>query len=133
MEFYQKDLSQETLWRSVILFGRNVASYKFALAKSLLELAERGATRVSLEELAPLYSDAICEHIKISPVQGTFKSSKFLNACNDYNSERITEEQIVGETVKLGFSNVIDAFHVFFMTNEAIIGEFPSLTNCYRS
>jgi hypothetical protein len=28
----------ENFWRSIILFGRNVASYKFALGKSLLEL-----------------------------------------------------------------------------------------------
>ena len=28
----------ENYWRSVILFGRNVASYKFALGKSLLDL-----------------------------------------------------------------------------------------------
>ena len=32
----------ENYWRSVILFGRNVASYKFALGKSLLELSQQG-------------------------------------------------------------------------------------------
>ena len=31
--------SLDSYWRSIILFGRNVASYKFALAKSLLEIA----------------------------------------------------------------------------------------------
>ena len=41
-EFYP---TLENQWHSVILFGRNVASYKFALGQSLLELAtyhERG-------------------------------------------------------------------------------------------
>ena len=32
----------ENYWRSIILFGRNVASYKFALGKSLLELSQQG-------------------------------------------------------------------------------------------
>jgi hypothetical protein len=38
-------------FRSVVLRGRNVASFKFALAKSILALAESGATSASLEEL----------------------------------------------------------------------------------
>ena len=42
----------EDFWRSIILFGRNVASYKFALGKSLLELAGQDSEQVSLEELA---------------------------------------------------------------------------------
>lgn len=29
----------ENYWRGIVLFGRNVASYKFAMAKSLLELS----------------------------------------------------------------------------------------------
>ena len=29
-------------WCGIVLFGRNVASYKFALAKSLLEVATQG-------------------------------------------------------------------------------------------
>ena len=37
----------EDCWRSVILFGRSVASYKFALTKSLLELADRERNFIS--------------------------------------------------------------------------------------
>jgi hypothetical protein len=40
----------------VILFGRNVASYKFFLAKSLLEIASTGKTEITLEELAKPFS-----------------------------------------------------------------------------
>jgi len=35
-EFTQVQPSLESYWRAVILFGRNIASYKFALGKSLL-------------------------------------------------------------------------------------------------
>ena len=112
MKFYSHDLSEETLWRSIILFGRNVASYKFALGKALLELAANERTQVSLEELAPAYSRAICEHIKKNPKQGAFKSSKFLKACEDFNNGAISQSTLIDTTVRLGFNNVIDAFHV---------------------
>jgi len=39
MTFIDANLMGEAYWRSIVLFGGNVASYKFALAKSLLELA----------------------------------------------------------------------------------------------
>jgi hypothetical protein len=37
-EFAGLDQSKREHWRSIVLFGRNVASYKFALAKSLLDV-----------------------------------------------------------------------------------------------
>ena len=41
MPLYEnKDLDDKDLFRSVVLYGRNVASYKFALAESLLELGK---------------------------------------------------------------------------------------------
>jgi hypothetical protein len=42
--------------RSIVLFGRNVASYKFALAESLIELAGQGRASLTLEELAVPYA-----------------------------------------------------------------------------
>ena len=50
-------------WRSIILFGRNVASYKFALAKALIELSSRSDPFVTLEELADPFSRHLCEHL----------------------------------------------------------------------
>ena len=112
MKFYSEDLSNETLWRSIILFGRNVASYKFALGKALLEIADKNITRISLEDLASVFSRNICEHLKENPKQGTFKSSKFLKACSDFNEGEISHNALIETTVRLGFNNVIDAFHV---------------------
>ena len=36
--FYEIEPTLENYWRAIILFGKNVASYKFALAKSLYDL-----------------------------------------------------------------------------------------------
>lgn len=38
--FQQEYPSLDSYWRAVILFGRNVATYKFALGKALLTLAD---------------------------------------------------------------------------------------------
>ncbi len=61
----------ETYWRSIILFGRNVASYKFALAKSLIEIGGREHELIKLEDLAEPFSRHVCEHLKRNPKQST--------------------------------------------------------------
>ena len=67
-------------FRSIVLRGRNVASFKFALAKSILTLAESGVTSVSLEELAVPFSRELCAHIKEVDTQSTSAGSRFLDA-----------------------------------------------------
>ena len=111
-EFTEKTPTLDNYWRSIILFGRNVASYKFALSKSLLELRDRKNDLITLEELADPFSRHICEHIKHSPKQSTSSSSNFLNACVSYNNGGLSHDDLISRTKSLGFNNVIDAFHV---------------------
>lgn len=109
--FYDVEPSLENYWRAIILFGRNVASYKFALAKSLYDLKATPNTLVKLEDIAPLFATHIAEHLKNCDKQITSSQSKFLDACRSFNAQKISKENLVNETVKLGFVNVIDAFH----------------------
>ena len=51
-------LTDKDFFRAVVLYGRNVASYKFALAESLIGLAYGGNDFVSLDEWAIPFSDA---------------------------------------------------------------------------
>lgn len=104
--------AEESCWRSIVLFGRNVASYKFALAKALMDLANEGRDSVTLDELAILYAKHLCEHIAHSPKQATSRTSKFIDACKSFNDGDVTEDQLIATTVQLGFNNVLDAFHV---------------------
>ncbi len=110
--FVEINPQKESYWRSIILFGQNVASYKFALAKSLLEIASEEKTFVRLEELAIPFSKHIAEHLKISDKQITSKSSRFLDACRRFNAGEVTEDKLIAETVKNAFGDVIDRFHV---------------------
>ena len=47
--FEDNNPSLESCWRAVILFGRDVASYKFALGKSLIELSASSRELITLE------------------------------------------------------------------------------------
>jgi hypothetical protein len=89
-----------------------VASYKFALGKALLELADDEKTFIRLDELAEPYSRYLIEHLKNNDKQGISSSSQFLDACRDYDKNQISKNELITKTVSLGFNNVIDAFHV---------------------
>jgi hypothetical protein len=52
LNFQDNDASLESQWRAIILFGKNSATYKFAFAKSLLELISLEKTTVSLQDIA---------------------------------------------------------------------------------
>ncbi len=111
MDFYQADPTLENYWRGVILFGKNVASYKFALAHALYEIDKTGSDIITLDELAVPFSRHLCEHLKHAPKQITSSRSQFLDTCTQFNNGEISHSQLIETTVRRGFANVIDAFH----------------------
>ena len=111
-KFCSKEPSLEECWRGIVQFGSNAATYKFALAKSLLELTDSGSDFIPLEELAEPYSQHIVEHVKGGRKQVTSSSSRFIDACKKFNSKEYSHDKLIGTTISLGFANVIDAFHI---------------------
>jgi hypothetical protein len=111
MQFTDVRPSVENYWRAPILFGRNVASYKFALGKSLLEFRAAPGDLIKLDDFALPFARNVCEHLQKASKQGTSQSSRFLEACRKRNSGEIDEQELRSITVALGFNNVIDAFH----------------------
>lgn len=107
--FIPPNPSVEDCWRGIILYGQNSASYKFALAQSLLQLNPRSGQLLKLEDLAPTFGMAIAAHISHSPKQGT-RPGKFLQSLQGYNEDG-NLDVLVSATVAGGFQNVIDAFH----------------------
>ncbi len=105
--------SLEDQWRAIILFGRNVASYKFALAKALMELRPAAGTLLRLEDLALPFALQICEHLRLEDKQATSATSAFLEGCRKFNLEgRRDRDALAALALARGFANVIDAFHV---------------------
>ena len=110
--FHNIEPTDAHLWRAINLFGRNVASYKFALAKSTLELAQEQKTEIKLSDLAEPFSRYTCDHIKENPKQSASPSSKFLEACSNYNSDKISHSDLITATEKHGFNYVLNHFHI---------------------
>jgi len=108
--FYEVTPTVENYWRAIILFGRNSASYKFALAKSLFDLRQSSGL-IKLEDLAPVFAKHIVEHLSHSDRQGTNPRSAFLDACRSFIQGEVGETELVDVTLRRGFVNVIDAFH----------------------
>ena len=121
--FIPANPSVEDCWRGVVLYGRNTASYKFALATALLELNPKSGQLVKLEDLAPAFARHIARHLLDSPKQITTKDGKFIQACLSYNHDQDLDK-LVDVTVGHGFANVIDAFHV--------VGSSPVMHSFYQ-
>ena len=107
--FIPQNPSVEDCWRGIILYGQNSASYKFALAESLLQLHPQSGQLIKLEDLAPVFGKSIAAHISHSPKQGT-RPGKFLQSVQNFNTDS-NLELLVKATVANGFQDVIDAFH----------------------
>lgn len=69
-----------------------------------------------LSDLAQPYARYLCAHLAQTDRQGTSGSSLFLDACRRFNRDEISESQLIEETVRRGFTNVIDAFPVVNQT-----------------
>lgn len=108
--FQANDPSLDSQWRSIILFGKNSATYKFAFAKTLLELVNQQTTSLSLKDLSEPFLRNILEHLKNNDKQGSSSSSTFLNSCRSYLKDELTYNEVLKKTEQLGFKNVIDAF-----------------------
>lgn len=105
--------SLNNIWRSIIMRGANVASYKFALGEALIYFVNRGKSFVSIEELATPFSEAVCRHINKVEKQITNPNpGNFLRACKDYNSSVINKDKLLDITVNYAFRDVIDRFHI---------------------
>ena len=109
--FFENDPTLQSYWRSIILYGRNVASYKFALGKALIDLNKNPNDLIKLEDLALPFANHLCDHLKENEKQITSSNSKFLNTLKKSINGEIKVEERNHITKKLGFVNVIDAFH----------------------
>ena len=111
-EFRKDDFTNETIWRSIILFGKNTASYKFSLAKSILDLARQGKSVVSYEELAQAYAPHLLKHYKSGLSQDTFETDSTLaRTYKGYVKGDVSYDELINFTAKNGFNYVVPRFH----------------------
>lgn len=115
-QFIIEEPSLESYFRGILLFGKNTASYKFALGKTLLELAERDVDFVSEKELSIPFIKYTNEHYQNGRNQITSRSSAYFDAFQKYNVDKVSLDEMISLTINNPFKNVIDRFHT---VNEA--------------
>lgn len=103
--------SLDSYFRGIVLFGKNAATYKFALAKSLIELTSNGTDFVPLKDLAVPFIKYTNEHVLNGNKQITSNSSKYFDSFDKYNSNECDIDALVKLTLNAPFKNVIDRFH----------------------
>ena len=100
--FIEPTPTRESCWRAIVMMGRNVATYKFALAASLIELSSKGSDFIPLEDLAAPFSKNLCEHLKHSDKQITSARSQFLESCRKANQGEVSSEGLIETTARVG-------------------------------
>ncbi len=110
-KFIIDEPSLESYFRGIILFGKNSATYKFALGKTIIELASKGTDFISLKDLAIPFIKYTNEHILSGNRQITSNSSKYFDAFEKYNSNSCDIDELIKLTLNNPFQNVIERFH----------------------
>lgn len=99
------------VWNQIVERDRITATYKFALAKALIYLGDGRRRSVGFDELAYYYSRELCSHIKRYKRQSTFKTSKFIRSCKEYNAGKGSIEELKGITISSGLNSILETFH----------------------
>jgi hypothetical protein len=60
--------SNEDIWKGIILFGLNAATYKMALAKCLFFFAQKNQSTISWDEIATCFLQQYLERLKTNPM-----------------------------------------------------------------
>jgi hypothetical protein len=111
--FLEKLPTAENRWRALILLGRNTASYKFALAKALLEMRANPGDLLLMDDLALPFALSLAAHTEVAPKQGATNINRALReSCEGFNQGVLSQDELREAAVKHAFGDVIDAFHV---------------------
>ena len=108
-KFAEKEISPEATMRTILLFGRNVSTYKFALADVLLK---SGSTKslIKYQDLRDEFIRELYNHYVLNPFQYQGGSNSITKAFDQYTTSKdwnlltsVAERNI--------YNNVFDAFH----------------------
>lgn len=109
------EFSTKDHWKAVTLYGLNTATYKIALAKSLLVFCERGVNQVSWDALSAQFFNEYLLRLEVeSPMPqmgqpGRLTEMEKIIAA--YTAGTIDKGEAIGRVGKDAFKDVIRRFH----------------------
>ena len=114
--FFEKyEQTPENYWRSIILLGKNTASYKFAWAKTLNEFVKNNQTKFNMDEAAAVQMKFLCESRKRSYYQGVsemINKAPVFTGIDQFHQGEINETALQSIIKREGFKDVVRAFPV---------------------
>jgi hypothetical protein len=101
-------------WKAITLFGLNVATYKPALGKVLLKVAQSGKSEISWDDLSLHFFEEFRDRIEKTqmPQQSNpGRLSKLERIVKKHNLGKISENEAIMTVGREGFNDVIPRFH----------------------
>lgn len=106
--------SDKDYWKGIILYGLNAATYKIALGKTLLTLAEQNNHSVSWNELSKEFLDQYINRLA-EDIQPQMSNPTRLTVMErivmGLNNESLSYDQALTEVSQNAFNDVIPRFH----------------------
>lgn len=112
-------------WKAIVLYGLNNATYKIALGKTILELAEKDKTSIDWDVLSKSYFDNYLNRLKVQakPQQSNpTRRTVMERIVNSYESGKLTYDQAVDKVGLDAFHDVIPRFQSIG-TDKNLVGE----------
>ena len=107
------EFSDKDYWKAIILYGLNAATYKIALGKTLLTLADQQIQTVSWEQLSELYFNIYRERLsdnKMPQLSNPQRLTVMERIINEYESNAIDRDEAISRVGLNAFDNVIPRF-----------------------
>ena len=108
------DFDNKDLWKGIILFGLNAATYKLALAKSLLEFSRDERTTISWDDLSESFLSQYQARLRDDPrpQQGNpARLTVMERVVMGLNSGTITQSEAIDRVSTSGLQDVVPRFH----------------------
>ncbi|CAN5495916.1 hypothetical protein BH23CHL2_BH23CHL2_06370 [soil metagenome] len=113
-------MNQLELWRSIILYGLNTATYKIALGHVLAQFVADSKTHVTREELAEAFFDLYVDRLRVPKPQILIPNRLTVmeRTVQRHNLGQLTREQAIVHVAREAFGDVLPRFHT--VNNEPI-------------
>ena len=119
--------STNDLWKGIILYGLNQATYKMALAQCLIRYAEADRTEVLWSELAADFLDSYSDRLKTNkmPQQATYgRMTKLERICLELQTGSTDRDEAIFKVGQDGFNDVIPRFQTIGKDKNISKGKF---------
>jgi 5-methylcytosine-specific restriction endonuclease McrA len=107
-EFYTEKNDPINTFRTILLFGKNVSTYKFALCSALLSQNTKSEIRYS--DLTNSFLNELYRHYEVAPQQWTGGANIVTNSFDKYKEDGNWDELVKVAEANV-YKYVFDAFH----------------------